>query len=301
MVYKETLIFFLNVAMNKPELVPLHQAEIQSGKPLEFPILNANHTLLFSEGQIIPEESRLEELLVVGIYRPAAWRIAHREPSATENRSAQIVPTRDFAQLQLFPGTTAHIRIEEKGSHFASCKLLGWITGEDIIVSTPESLSPAAGTQMEVKLLAGKGVVSFQAAIRANSRTPYNHLHLTYPETISIRKLRKNLRVSVTLTAMASSNHDSISHDASLANLSICGGMLEFPQYFAQTGDELLLMFSLPAGEQDNTLVMRAHVRNVHSRAGETPLMQYGLEFIDPNPAERALIEHYIFQAMLEN
>lgn len=301
MVYKETSIFLLAANMNKPELVPLQQMELQAGKPLEFPVLNANHTLLFSEGQLITDEFRLEEMLAIGIYRPAAWRTTHHEHPPADNKSTQVVPTRDFAQLQLFPGTTAHIRVEEKGSHFASCKLLGWITGEDIILSTPDALSPAAGTQMEVKLLAGKGVVTFHAAIRANSRTPYHHLHLTYPETISIRKLRKNLRVSVRLSAMASSSHDSISHDASLANLSICGGMLEFPQYFAQAGDELLLMFSLQASGQDNTLVLRAHVRNVHSRGGEAPQMQYGLEFIDPNPAERALIEHYIFQAMLEN
>lgn len=291
--------------MTKPELVPLRQQELQIDTPLAFPVVDANHTLLIGEGQLIHSEQQLEALLEIGIFRPAIWRSSQHR--LADNHADEHHPlTTGFTQLQLQPGAPVHLRLAgEANAAFVTVKLIGWVADEDIIVSaTPAhapALSPVPGTQMEAKLLAGKGIGSFQSTVLAVSQSPYPHLHLSYPVSLKFRKLRKNLRVTVTLPTQASSDHDAISHDGSISNLSTCGGMLELPQYFAQMGDELLLMFSLPMTEQEQTLALRAVVRNLHTTTTDVPLMQYGLEFVELDAEERAILEHYIFQAMLEH
>lgn len=293
--------------MPQLELAPLHRQDVPIGVPMHFPLFDAHHTLLLSEGQCIQNEQQLDSLLEIGIYRASNWQIAHHgghPASDLHHEAAAHINT--FAQLKLQPGASLHLRIADENSDgYAALKLLGWQDKDDLIVSATDrsgtTFAPPPGTLLEGKLLAGKGIATFKTIVRSNCTSPYPYLHLTYPETMEVRQLRKNLRVTVTLAARASSNQDAISHECSIANLSACGGMLELPQLFARIGDELLLLLSLPAAGQEHTLALRAIVRNLHTHGDTHPVVRYGLEFMDTAAAERLVVEHYIFQMMLEH
>ncbi len=296
-------LFTIFAAMTKPELVPVPLQEIQIGVPLPFAVFDAHHTLLLAEGQLVQAEPQLTALQEIGLFRARYW---HQAESGHGTGTGS--PIRTFAQLRLQPGSTLCLRRSDLPPHgFVAVKLLGWSEDEDLLVSAMTQcgmeLTLPVGVPLEIKLLAGKGIVSFQSAIRQACHAPYPYLHLAYPQELAIRQLRRSLRASVSLPARVSGGRDAASYDGMLATLSASGGMLALPLLFAQIGDELLLMLSLQLADQEHRLVLRSVVRNMHTHTevGHVPMVCYGLEFLDAATAERLVIEQFILQNLLEN
>lgn len=294
--------------MTKPELVPVSLQEIQVGMPVPFPVFDSHHTLLLAEGVPVHGESQLTALQDIGMFRMPDWRQGESGSGtvmAAGRGNGFYVGASNFAQLKLQPGTLLHLRRSDLHAQgFVAVKLLGWLAEEDVLTSAIASnageLPLPEGAPLEIKLLAGNGIVTFQSAVRLACHAPYPYLHLAYPQTLTIRQLRKSLRASVSLPAQVRGGHAD-SYDGVLGNLSASGCMLELTQLVALVGDELLLTITLQAGGQEHVLVLRTAVRNIRTGDGNPPVVRYGLEFLDAGTADRLVIEHFIYQSLLEN
>lgn len=309
MVYKRISIFITVAVMTKPELIPVSLQEIQVGTPVPFPVFDSHHTLLWAEGVPIQGESQLRALQDIGMFRTPDLRqgeSGHGTAMASGRGNGFYLGASNFAQLKLQPGTMLHLRRSDVHTQgFVAVKLLGWLAEEDLltsgITSNAGELPLSEGAPLEVKLLAGNGIVTFQSAVRLVCDAPYSYLHLAYPQTLTIRQLRKSLRASVSLPAQVRGGGEVANYDGVLGNLSASGCMLELTQLVAQVGDELLLTIALQAGGQEHELVLRTAVRNIRTGDANPPVVRYGLEFLNAGTADRLVIEHFIYQSLLEN
>lgn len=287
--------------MDKPKLVPVGKREIQVDTPTPFPVFDANHTLLLCAGQTIQNDLQLESLHQIGLYRPVRWD-SQLDSASCLYSSTQPLP-QDFAELRLLPGTSLYLRpAGQKTGGYALIKLVGWLAGEDIVAIRPDrsaaDLPP--GTELEIKLLAGQCIVDFRTSLRATDAPPQAYLHLDYPQSITARRLRKNLRTNVEIGARLGDEHYPARYDGTIANLSASGGLLESPQFIAEIGGRMQLSLSLPGMNQEHALTLQAIVRNLHCDGGNIPAVQYGLEFLDTTTAEQLILEHFVFQTLLE-
>lgn len=294
-------------AMTTIDLIRLERSDIPLGNPTRFPIFDLHYSLLLSEGQTIATETQRDSFIDIGAYRVANWHSYLHDIRTLHDNDCDATQSYNFTSLKLQPNTTLHIRqLDTEDKPFTAFKLLGWLEEQSLIVSgverSGEIYAPHIGTRVECKLIAGQGVVTFTSTVLTNLTTPYPHLHLSYPKHLQVRQLRKHLRVTVTVPARAIHNDESSNaHDVSMANLSTHGGMLESPELFAQVGDKVSVQFFLLVAGQEHQLQLNALVRNVHTYGDIKPLVCYGLEFQNTPGAEQSLLEHYVFQSMLEN
>lgn len=287
--------------MDKPKLVPVGKREIQVGAPTPFPVFDANHTLLLCAGQFIQNDLQIESLQQIDLYRPVCWD--SQLDSASSLYSASRPLPQDFAGLRLLPGTSLYLRpAGQKTGGYVLTKLVGWLAGEDIVATRPDrsALDLPPGTELEIKLLAGQCVVDLRTSLRAKDAPPQPYLHLDYPPSIAARRLRKSLRANVEIGARLGDAHHPTRYDGTIANLSASGGLLESPRFIAETGDRMQLSLSLPGMNQEHALTLQAIVRNLHCDDGNIPTVQYGLEFLDITTAEQLILEHFVFQTLLE-
>ena len=275
---------------------------------MPFPVFDAQGTLLLAEGQEVPSAQQMETLHQIGLYRMADWPQSsgdvQSDPVFSEPAAARSLAGQGFSQLNLQPGAVLHLRRSDlPGQAFVAVDLLGWQPVRDILVSAVahngKVLSLPVGVPLEVKLLAGKGVIAFESCVRVACQSPYPYWHLDYPHALVVRQLRKSLRASVKIPVGVSCDGEEIGEDCRIVNLSAYGSLLEVPLLFAQAGDTMHLTFVLSVLGQNHQLTVHAAVRNLHSMAGDLPMVQYGLEFLHVATAERLLIEHYIFQCLL--
>lgn len=301
-----TLIFF--PSMPVPKLLSIPPSTMQCGAPMPFPVFDARGTLLLAEGQEVSSTQQLDALLQIGLFRMEDWpqptRIVPRDSVSVEQSGGKVLAGQAFSQLKLQPGAVLHVRrCDVPEQAFVAVDLLGWQPARDILISAVahngQKLSLPVGVPLEVKLLAGKGVIAFESCVRMACQSPYPYWHLDYPHALVVRQLRKSLRASVRVPVQVSSDGEAVCEDCMIVNLSAYGGLLEVPILFAQKGDTVHLTFVLSVLEQEHLLTVHGVVRNLHSMAGSLPMVQYGLEFLHVATAERLLLEHYIFQCLL--
>ncbi|WP_177187879.1 flagellar brake protein [Formivibrio citricus] len=295
--------------MTRPILIPLDRSEIPQGEPLPYPVFDADYTLLCAQGHIVASKPELDSLLEIGLFRQPDWQSHSCQPQLPNLPPLGHAdePPASFEQVGLQPGTILHVR--RAGGEllaFDTVKLVGWVKDEDLLISPVnqygEPLPYRAGDQLEIKLLAGKGIVSFFSEITEFGSEQHAYLHLKYPEKIEYRRLRKNLRVDVGLLVSANGQTDTLDHEGRLSNLSACGGLLELNQLIALVDEDIQLTLSLSAAGMQHSLQLHARVRNLYTdERGDVPQVLYGLEFLDVAAPERLVLEHYVFQSLVEH
>lgn len=312
--------------MAEDDLLPLRKQDLQVGAALPYPVYDRQRKLLIAAGDVIQNEKQIETLTAIGFFcnpqwnapraaAPAGGARVHRpapppEPEAPDNETRGERPQaqKTLAQTKLQPGMVVYL--QSAGDALkpkAAVKLIGWLEKTAILVSAVGAngaVLPFRDDEVvQFKAIAGKDIISFFARVVKMSYTPYPLLHLAWPEQLQIHQLRKSLRVNTRLIASASkmAGGQGGSHSARLVNLSAGGAMLETAEQLGSKGDELVLGMRIPAAGESHTLSIRAVIRNIHDPEINPDAHGWGVEFIEVPMAERLILEHYIFQMLLEN
>lgn len=298
-------------------LQPVRKQDLQIGVPLSFPIYDSQHQLLLREGQIIQNEKQLAQICEQGLFRNPLWQAATRKsrPAPSLNPSS-IIPqdvieapakpvrsARHLAQVKLQPNATLHVQsLGDPLKPKASVKLIGWLEKSGVLISTLNAqgaiLPFREGESLKVKAIAGKDVVSFQGQVEKVCFTPFPYLHLSWPDKLEIHQLRNSFRVNSNLIVSISAEGLNQT-PAKITNLSATGAMLEGAKLKLEAEQQLNIAMRLPAAGEDHTMIISAKVRNCHI---DPPAItaQYGVEFDPLEPSARLVIEHYIFNCLLE-
>ncbi|MBE9610368.1 flagellar brake protein [Chitinilyticum piscinae] len=310
--------------MADDDLLPLRKSDLQVGVALPYPVYDRQRHLLIAAGDVIQNEKQVEVLLKLGVFRNPQWSGLRSSPPAggarvhrdtdeqQEVATAKAAPARATAktlnQTKLLPGMVVHV--QSAGDALkpkAAVKLIGWLEKTAVLVSATGAngaVLPFRDDEvLQFKAIAGKDIISFFAPVMKMSYTPYPLLHLAWPEQVQIHQLRKSLRVNTRLIASVSNARrgDAPSASARMINLSAGGAMLESRDLLGEKGDELLLGLRIPAAGESHTLSVRALIRNIHEAEVSHEGQGYGLEFVELPMAERLILEHYIYQTLLEN
>ncbi|WP_028454196.1 flagellar brake protein [Chitinilyticum litopenaei] len=317
--------------MADEDLLPLRKSDLQVGIALPYPVYDRQHNLLIAAGEVIHNGKQVETLLKIGLYTNPAWsrtrarsgpvggaRVHTGEPDDEEKTgSAALAPDgggraaaggKTLSSTRLLPG--AIVYLQSAGDALkpkSAVKLIGWLEKTAVIVS---ALSPQ-GTVLpfrddevlQVKTIAGKDIISFFAPVLKMSYVPYPHLHLRWPEQLQVHQLRKSLRVNTRLIVSVSNlTQPGIAvRSARLVNLSAGGAMLETQELLGLKGDELSIGLRLTAAGEAHTLSLNALIRNHHDAEVGPDAQGWGVEFTALPMAERLILEHYIYQMLLEN
>lgn len=299
-------------------LQPVRKQDLSIGTPLPYPIYDANNNLLLREGQVITNITQLETIARDGLFQNPLWQssrtpapAANRPRTPVETEESAVTPTsvdskvlRDLNQVKLQPNTVLHVQsVGDPLKPKASVRLIGWLDKMGVMIS---ALSPQGGILpfrenevLQIKAISGKNIVVFTATILKVCFTPFPYLHLSWPDKIQLRQLRNSLRIN-TLLIVSVSGEALKNTPAKITNLSASGAMLESSSLELMPDQMIQLALRLPAAGEEHTMTLQAKVCNRHIDPPST-MTQYGLAFEPMGTAERLVLEHFIFYALLES
>ena len=183
-------------------------------------------------------------------------------------------------------------------------KLIGYAKGRSFIVSTPMQegayLLIRDGQGYVVRMFAGKNIYAFPASVIRAANTPYPHLHLTFPEVVVTRTIRKAERIDVRLIAAVDTG-SSRGIPATVENLSLSGAGLNSKVQLGTAGSELKLGFKLELDGFARVLSLTAVIRISQPSVTAEGQWLTGLEFRDIDPQDHLLLSGFIYRTLVEN
>jgi len=222
---------------------------------------------------------------------------ATAEPAADEMMRLEDVRLKIGENVQL--QSTSE---REPQRHYV--KLIGYAKGRSFVVTTPMQdgayLLIRDGQGYVVRMFAGKNIYAFSASVIRAANTPYPHLHLTYPDEVVTRTVRRAERVDVRLIAVVD-NGTGQTIPATVENLSLSGAGLHSRIQLGTAGKELKLGFKLELDGFARVLSLTAVIRISQPSVTVDGQWLTGLEFRDIEPQDHLLLSGFIYRTLVEN
>lgn len=184
--------------------------------------------------------------------------------------------------------------------------LIGYEPGESVLVRTPlENNLPVnvhEGQAVLVRSFDGMRAYAFETTVQRICIAPFLYLHLGYPPEVQFLQVRQDVRVPVRLLAEACAGEHWI--PALVLDLGLGGALLETSHALGETGSPVEVRLAIPVQAMQTEVPMTLGARLLHVErrqegAGPTVWRQ-GVQFEAPGKDDRVMLQHFLFQQMLE-
>ena len=191
-------------------------------------------------------------------------------------------------------------------------KLIGFLNKAGIVVSYPvkqETLLPVEdGTRFVVRGFSGRKAYEFEAEVLSAVRTPYPHLHISFPKLIEFTAMRSALRIQPKLSGwieLKDATANTVKIPAVVLDISTSGARIQAITKFGKVGDEIKVAFHLPIDNEEQVFLISAVVRNSYNESsqenkGGAEMATHGVEFIQPEGTVRMALQGFIYKSMAE-
>lgn len=198
--------------------IPVAASDIVAGRPLPWALYDESGTLLLRQGITPTSQAQAAAIVARNPHRVADGVGEGGGPvasPATQARSSSAVPaalSRKSGEPEPIPvdtlpimpgdGIRLHPVLDMEASIAGT--LIGQLRGKTVVVALPADVkarapSPAVGDRLTVKFFSGTALFTFSTRVTAAYAQPLPHLHLEYPKTTMVTRIRKSLRASVAL------------------------------------------------------------------------------------------------------
>jgi Flagellar protein YcgR/PilZ domain len=209
----------------------------------------------------------------------------------------------DFGAIRLPPGTVLRLQAMAGSNARYAVRYVGMIQGRSVLVTVPpvaggRNLWLPPGLAFTARFFAATTAYAFGTRVVRARASPYAYVHLTWPNSVQSRRVRKGSRIQVDLPCILTPEAgDGL--PGRLLDLSLQGAMVEAARPLGAAGRRLTLAFSLEGEPERLDLLVPAMIRSEIDAARR----RYGLGF-DPlpghlEPALRYHIEHRILEGIL--
>lgn len=217
-----------------------------------------------------------------------------------------------FEEMQLRSGDRLQLELATDGKpvhHFTT--VIGYVPQVSVLVRTPSVGGlPVELTENEtvvVRAFSGRSIYAFTTRVLAACRIPIAYLHLGFPDSVRVNRIRGAERVRVELPATAVNlqrDPQAAPFPCTVTDLSVTGAQLECAQQLSDKGQRLQLFFGfkLEPNGYEVKLKPEAVVQSGRSyRDGANELHSYGVRFSGLHATESLLLQNYIQQVLLSD
>ncbi|MDZ4201980.1 MAG: flagellar brake protein [Gallionella sp.] len=207
----------------------------------------------------------------------------------------------DLVSVGVVIGDVLQLQEISEAGHRYAVDMIGFADKQSVLVSHPMlndlPVSIAEGDRFLVRGFSGRKTYEFEAAVIALAKTPFSHLHLTFPAQVSVIHMRNALRIRPNLGCFVQDPANPLKMPATIEDISTSGARIQSRTALGKVGDRLVLNFRLPVAGEEQSFVMPAIVRNVSE---VDKVMMHGLEFEQSEGKARMALQHFIYRTMAE-
>ena len=225
------------------------------------------------------------------------------KPQLGELSTRRVPTVTTLAQLRPRPGEPVRLETRlPKGRY--SVRLVGVHEHSAVIVTAPKSRKPllTEGVSLNVKLLCGNTLISFNTRLLKSRSEPFPHWILAYPITLDTVPFRQHTRVPVHLNLLLDKGDADphTSQNALCVDISLSGASVESPSALATVGDSVYLTARVSVAGIDHVILTPAKVRSVmQTESGTLKVYRHGLIFEEMEEETRLVLAGYVYQQWL--
>ncbi|RKP59148.1 flagellar brake protein [Pararobbsia silviterrae] len=287
-------------------LQPLLPGEVLPQTKLDWPIFDADGTLIAERGQMLPSREDRDFLFIH--FEPHRTKtdsdaaLALDGPAGTTAATAPETENGTPADFSLQTGHVLRIKTPKgiKEAHALS-RVIGQTSNQTTFVSPPiidgKPLRLLAGEEIQIMAFSGKSIFEFRCTVESVAMTPFEYLILSKPFDVRRVKLRRSVRVSTRIACwLAVGERFQGAYDmlGAIRDISVMGASLSARGRVAEAGARLHLRFSVRTQDYDIEIRTPAIVRNVTVSADDPSLCVYGLEFEALAPVEHLALQCFV-------
>jgi len=206
----------------------------------------------------------------------------------------------DTVQLQFSPGN-------EDDRYYV--KLIGFLDGKSIIVSTPRDQGVALRINNEqkfiVRLVSGNSAKGFNATTIHSTKHPYPHLHLTFPDNLESTTVRKAERVDCKLIVSVQNEEPERSlgdgKSASMQDISTAGSQIFTLDSIGEKGDTITISSKVNVVGLEQYLTISGIIRRVVEPKEDGDRFEYGIEFVLLEDNDKLLLHGFVYEQMMKD
>lgn len=299
-------------------LVPVKRAEIEIGKPLPWAVYDANHNLLLNRGVVVTTENQVGVLIDKGLYRergrPPAGAVPYR-PERPESGKGEgtVAPSQmtesrgTLDEIRLMPGDALQLQplLEGQSERF-TVRVIGVMKPKSVLVTAPlvdgKLIFVRDAQPFLVRAFSGLNVCAFKSKVLKSQHSPFPYMHLSYPDSVQIMRVRKAMRAPVQIIVAVSDAEGRNLGAGRIVDISIGGAQVLANGTLGQVGEQVNLAFKVKLDEIEEYISTPAVIRRMADEDDEEGrrVKSIGTQFLELTPSQRLLIMNLVYHYMLK-
>jgi c-di-GMP-binding flagellar brake protein YcgR len=299
---------------NTQFLVPVKKQEIEIGKPMPWAVYDADHNLLLNYGVVITTEHQVEVLIEKGMFREqprraaaaAITRPASDKPGPAGTKTMETSESLDA--LKLMPGDTLQLQpmIDGQTERY-TVRVIGLMRAKSVLVTAPlidgKLIFIREAQPFLIRAFSGQNVYAFKARVLKAQHTPFPYLHLSYPDSVQVMRIRKAMRAPAQIIVALSDKDSAASLGAGrIVDISVGGARMHLGRDVQVRGEDITVAFKVILDDHEEYITTRAAVRSVSEEDDEQgkPVRVVGIQFDTLLPQQRLAIMNLVYQHLLK-
>ncbi len=227
-----------------------------------------------------------------------------KQGSDWQQQDASCPQSYSFSDMKLKVGDKLQLQPPPSVSNEKfTVKLLGYLDHMSVLITAPAShgltLPLLKGERIVVRAFSGQHAFGFVSTIAHICKSPFEYLHISFPESIEGLTIRRSPRVqTMTPASIIRKSPGSEPISCLINNLSLTGAMVSSESPLGQKSEVVSLAFKLSALGISSVISVESIIRSVSETpsAKGTKAVHHGLEFRQMGTNERLLLGSYIYE-----
>ncbi len=277
-----------------PDSVPV-------GTPLDWPIVDADGTLLFDAGTVVVGVG--ERKFLFDHFAPRRGDVTDPQPPDAAASTGKSVSSDPLAVKDMHLAIGALIGVRQHiggGAPMHPCRIIGFAPNQALFATPPlvegQTLPLSVGENVEIVAIGTQTVFRFVCTVEAVCYFPFDYVVLSKPGVIRRLRERNSIRVRANLAVRYGVGESGKTYEGvGLAKgISALGMSLATSRPLGRPGDRLRLAFRITSKDLDTQIETGAVIRNVRNGASGEPAV-HGLELDRLDVAEQMAMKVFVF------
>jgi len=230
------------------------------------------------------------------------------ETTAKRGHHETIERTASLDEVKLMPGDVLQLQSMVEGQQERlTVRIIGVMKPKSVLVTAPvidgKLIFVRDAQPFLVRAFSGLNVCAFKSKVLKAQHAPFPYLHLAYPDTVQVMRIRKAVRARVqVITAIYDQSGGKQIGAGRIVDLSVGGAKILSPSATGSKDQPIFLAFKIKLDDLEEIVETSATVRSITSEEDEDgrKVTALGVQFEELLPQQRLIIMNLVYQYLLK-
>jgi c-di-GMP-binding flagellar brake protein YcgR len=230
------------------------------------------------------------------------------ETAALNGHPEAIEKTASLDDVKLMPGDALQLQSMVDGQQERlTVRIIGVMKPKSVLVTAPvidgRLIFVRDAQPFLVRAFSGLNVCAFKSRVLKAQHVPFPYLHLAYPDSVQIMRIRKAVRARVqVITAIYDQPGGKQIGAGRIVDLSVGGARIQSPNVTVAKDQTIFLAFKIKLDDIEEIVETAAAVRAVTREDDDDgrKVTALGIQFEELQPQHRLIIMNLVYQYLLK-